>query len=86
MSNDAGSISISRQTILEQCRRCGLQVDDVERRGEVLLLHPAVDGQLPGSEQLNQLAETLDVQGIRYITLALDRWCDGDETTGGSDE
>ncbi len=63
-----------RHAIIEECRRRGLSVDEVRRRSEVLLLYPTEGESLPEADQLAQLADCIELQNVRYVALALDRW------------
>ena len=64
------------------CKERGLQIDGVRRRGTVLVLEPSADSPLPRASELAGLAEVIDVEGIRYVTLGLEGFAVG----GGRDE
>lgn len=66
--------------ITEHCGARGLTVDSVSRRGTVLVLHPRKGVPLPDASELSALAAELDIEGIRYVTLAVDEYATGDRT------
>ncbi len=61
------------EEIRQLCGERGLTVDRVERRGVVLVIYPKEGSSLPTVETLNEIAEAVDVEGVRYTTLGLDK-------------
>ena len=59
------------EDIRQLCGKRGLTVDRVERRGVVLVIYPKKGSSLPAAEKLKEIAEAVDVEGIRYTTLGL---------------
>ncbi len=63
--------SLPTEEIGAICAEWGLKIDKVRRQGTVLVLEPAVDTALPSAEALAGLAEAIEVEGVRYVTLGL---------------
>ena len=56
---------------LKRCKELGVEVDDVERKGEILVLHLTPDAALPDAETLRRSARELKGGEVRYITVEL---------------
>ena len=59
------------QQVAQKCRSHGLTIIGIRREGEVLVLEPADDGELPPAKSLRCLADDIDIEGIRYVALDL---------------
>lgn len=53
------------------CAARGLEIDGVRRQGTVLVLEPAAGAALPEASKLAEVAEAIEVEGVRYVTLGL---------------
>ena len=68
--------------IIGHCVSHGLQVVSVEQKGTVLVLHPKPGAPLPAASVLAQIADDVDVEGVRYVTVSIDSF----GTKGGDHE
>lgn len=81
------TIRLDTEAVTEACRRRGLELEKIERDGSVLLLHPSRDQSLPDASQLGEIADELQSDTIRYVTLALDDYRgESANAEGASDE
>ncbi len=70
------------RAIARQCRHRGLQVERVERKGTVLVLHPEPGTTLPEASELTQIAGEVEIPGIRYVTVDLAAFATQDRYQG----
>lgn len=59
--------------IKDICAADGLQVAEINRHDDVLVITPAALEELSGADRLRRLADQLgEVTGVRYVTVAVD--------------
>ena len=78
--NQSETLDERWREVVDECRRRGLSIRDVEQDGAVLILEPDGVVDLPEAPTLREIAEAIDVEGVRFVTLALDGYA-----TGGGD-
>ena len=65
---------MNEETIEQTCEAAGLDVAEIDRRDEVLVIVPASLDDLPTADELQELVGRLREQSeLRYVTLAIDR-------------
>ncbi len=70
MKNRTTTLPVEK--IRATCEEQGLAIDDVRQKGTVLVLEPRQGTSIPQPRELAALAEAIEVEGIRYVTLGLD--------------
>lgn len=70
------SNSDSFQQFVGRCRQRGLEVVDAEAKGEVLLVTPEPDSELPDVSALQGLVDRCEIEDIRYVALDLEVYCE----------